>query len=157
MGYEVDAQIIERYAKHLLSKLVDTQEPKFGTFKEKDMELHKKFTQPKRIKRVTKMVEVVAEHMSFTKEAIKKAKEKKTQMEAEMESKKSKTKLVPSQENPKETKSSPTLMKSWTTQSSSKKGVLKKKQRPKRTYVVVSHVASQTQLDEEAEKSKKKG
>lgn len=34
---------------------------------------------------------------------------------------------------------------------------MKKKKKPKRTYVVVSPIASQTKLDEEAEKEKKKG
>ncbi|XP_057868374.1 uncharacterized protein LOC131075547 [Cryptomeria japonica] len=160
MGYEVDVQTIESYAQHLLTKLDDPQEPKFGTFKEKDMELHKKFTQPERKRKVTKMVEAVAEKMGFTRESIKKAKEKKAQMEAEMESKNPKTKSVPSKENLKETKSSPAPMKPSphsTTQRSFEKGVLKKKEKPKITYVAISHVASETESDEEAEKEKKKG
>lgn len=44
MGYEVDAQTLEVYAQHLLIKSVDSNEPRFDTFKEKDMELHEKFT-----------------------------------------------------------------------------------------------------------------
>lgn len=44
MGYDVDAQTLEVYSQHLLRKPVDSNEPRFGTFKEKDMELHEKFT-----------------------------------------------------------------------------------------------------------------
>lgn len=152
MGYEVDAQTLEGYDQHILRKPVDPSEDKFGTFKEKDMELHKKFTQLERKRKVTKMAEAMTEQMGFTKEAIKKAKEK-----AKMESKKPKIEPVPSQSKPKETKSSPTLVKSSTTQRSSEKGVLKKKQKKKITYVAISLVASEIESDEEAKKKKKKG
>lgn len=99
------------------------------------------------------MVEVVAEHMGFTKKSIKKAKEKNAQMEEEMESKKPKTELVPSQAKPKETKSPPTPVKSSTIQSSSGKGVLKHKEKTKRTYVVVYPIASEIESDEESKES----
>lgn len=56
MGYEVDAQKLEVYAQHLMSKLVDSNEPRFVTFKEKDVELHEKFTQPTRKRKVSKIV-----------------------------------------------------------------------------------------------------
>lgn len=84
--YEVDSQTLEAYTQHLLRKPVDPQEEKFGTFKEKDMVLHKKFTQPKRKRKVTNMVEAMDEQMGFTKEAIMKANKKE-----EIESKKSET------------------------------------------------------------------
>ncbi|XP_059077936.1 uncharacterized protein LOC131876529 [Cryptomeria japonica] len=98
------------------------------------------------------MVEAVAEHMGFTKEAIKKAKEKE-----EIESKKPKNERIPSQSKPKETKSSSTPVKSSTTQILSRKGVLKKKRKPKRTYVVVSLVAFETESNKETKKENKKG
>lgn len=56
MGYEVDGQTLEVYAQHLLSKPIDPKEPRFGIFKKKEMELHKKFTQPTRKRKVSKMV-----------------------------------------------------------------------------------------------------
>lgn len=122
MGYEVDAQTLEAYSQHLLRKPVDPSEGKFVTFKEKDLELHKKFTQLERKRKVTKMVGEVAEQMGFTKEPIKKDNEK-----SKIESKKPRTKWIPSQAKPKETKSSSTLVKSFTAQRSSKKGILKQK------------------------------
>lgn len=32
MGYEVEEQILEMYAQHLLSKSIDTSKERFGTF-----------------------------------------------------------------------------------------------------------------------------
>lgn len=46
MGYEVDAVTLDVYAQHLLSQLVDGKEVRFGTFNEKDLRLHHKFSEP---------------------------------------------------------------------------------------------------------------
>lgn len=46
--YEVDAVKLDAYSQHLLSQPVDNKEESFGTFKEKDLNLHKKFTRPRR-------------------------------------------------------------------------------------------------------------
>lgn len=43
MAYEVDGQVLELYAQHLLSQLVDLKEEKFGTYKGKSLSLHKQF------------------------------------------------------------------------------------------------------------------
>lgn len=41
MGYEVDAQILDMYAHHLLRKPLDTSKERFSTFVEKDLQLHR--------------------------------------------------------------------------------------------------------------------
>lgn len=92
--------------------------------------------------------------MGFTREAVKKERKKHAQIEAKEESKKPKAELVPSKVKPKETKSAPTLVKPSKSQSSSDKGVLKKKEKPKRNYVAMSLVAFDTETDEEAIKAK---
>lgn len=40
MGYEVEEKILELYAHHMLSQLVDPNEERFGTYKEKILKLH---------------------------------------------------------------------------------------------------------------------
>ncbi|XP_059068979.1 uncharacterized protein LOC131859358 [Cryptomeria japonica] len=67
MGYEVDGNTLDAYSQHLLSKLVDQKEEKFGTDKEKDLDLHKKFTESRRKRKVKKEVEELAEQMGITK------------------------------------------------------------------------------------------
>lgn len=57
MGYEVDANTLDMYAQHILSKLVDEKEERFGTYKEKSLSLHSQFTEPIIQKRVRKEVE----------------------------------------------------------------------------------------------------
>lgn len=44
MGYEFDVNTFNMYAQHLLSKLVDEKEERFGTFKEKILSLHSQLT-----------------------------------------------------------------------------------------------------------------
>ncbi|XP_059067460.1 uncharacterized protein LOC131030201 [Cryptomeria japonica] len=53
MGYEVEERIIELYAQHLLRKLVDAIEERFGTYVEKSLDLHAKFKKPKIQKKKT--------------------------------------------------------------------------------------------------------
>ncbi|XP_059077213.1 uncharacterized protein LOC131876304 [Cryptomeria japonica] len=78
-------------------------------------------------------------------------------MEAKEESKKPKVEPVPSQSKAKVTKSSSSLMKPSSGQSSYRKGVLKQKDKSKRTYVATSLVAFETESDEEEKQAKKKG
>lgn len=47
MGYEVEGHIIDAYAQHLLSKLVDKSKERFETYKEKSLDLHSKFKKSK--------------------------------------------------------------------------------------------------------------
>lgn len=46
MGYEVDEKILEPHAQHLLRKLVDPLQERFGTYVEKSLKLHKKLKKP---------------------------------------------------------------------------------------------------------------
>lgn len=46
-GYEVDAEILEIYAQHLLCKLIDASKERFGTSTEKDLQLHSQFNRSK--------------------------------------------------------------------------------------------------------------
>lgn len=78
-------------------------------------------------------------------------------MEAKEETKNPKAKSTPAKAKPKETKSTPILVAPSIEKSSSKKGILKQKEKPKRTYFVVSLVPSEIESDEEADKAKKKG
>lgn len=75
--------------------------------------------------------------MGFTKEEVKKSREKNPQNEA------TKFALAPVAHPIKSTLSG--------------KGVLKKNEKPKRTYVAVSPVASETEFEEEAGREKKRG
>lgn len=70
MGYEVDAITLETYAQNLLSQLVDPKKERFGTFKEKDLSLHKQFIDVKRKRKIKKKMKVVVEKKGHTKEAI---------------------------------------------------------------------------------------
>lgn len=157
MGYEVDSIMIEAYDQHLLSQLVDPKEERFGTFKEKDLELHKQFTAPARERKVVKIVEEVEIQMGFTQEEVKQAREKHDQMEAKVETKRPKVDSVPSKVKPKETKSAPAPVAPSSRLSPSGKGVLKQKEKSKWTYAIVSLVAYKIEFEEEASKAKKKG
>ncbi|XP_059070516.1 uncharacterized protein LOC131860160 [Cryptomeria japonica] len=55
MGYEVDAGTLDTYAQHLLNALADSKEEKFETCKEKSMELHTKFIELARKRKVAKI------------------------------------------------------------------------------------------------------
>lgn len=69
-GYEVDVNTLDTYAQHLLSKLVDEKEERFGTYKEKYLDIYKKFTEPARKRKVEKEVEELAKQMDITKEVV---------------------------------------------------------------------------------------
>lgn len=59
MGYEVNIGTLDAYEQHLLNALVDSKEERFKTCKEKSMELHTKFTEPVRKRKVAKIVEEI--------------------------------------------------------------------------------------------------
>lgn len=60
MEYEVDEITLDTYAQHLLSKLVNEKEERFGTSKEKNLSLRKQFTESGKKRKVRKEVEVIA-------------------------------------------------------------------------------------------------
>lgn len=60
MGYELDSIMLELYAQHPLIHPIDNKEERFGTFKEKELSLHKKFNDAGRKRKIKKEEEVVA-------------------------------------------------------------------------------------------------
>lgn len=70
IGYEMDSNTLDAYYQHLLGKLMDEKEERFGTYKEKDLDLHKKFTELTRKRKVRKEVKEVAEQIGISKEAM---------------------------------------------------------------------------------------
>lgn len=76
MGYEVDGNTLDAYAQHLLRKPFDGKEERFGTYKEKNLDLHKKFIELGRKRKVIQEVEELAEQMGITKEVTQRAIEK---------------------------------------------------------------------------------
>lgn len=61
IGYEVYGNSLDAYAQHLLSKWVDEKKERFGTYKEIDLPLHKKFTKVEIKRKVRKEGEELAE------------------------------------------------------------------------------------------------
>lgn len=57
IGYEVEEATLESYAQHLLKFVEDSKEERLDTCKETSMELHSKFTEPTRKRKVAKIVE----------------------------------------------------------------------------------------------------
>lgn len=76
MGYEVEADILISYVDHLLAQAVDSNVTRFGTFKEKYIEVHSELTKLIIAKKVRKQVEQFAIEQGFTKEAIAEARAK---------------------------------------------------------------------------------
>lgn len=68
MGYKVDEQIHELYTQHLLSKPVNPSKGRFGTFVEKDLQLHSQFKKLEIVKKVIKQIEEYVESIRITKE-----------------------------------------------------------------------------------------
>lgn len=108
MAYEVDANTLDAYNQHLLSQRVDEKEERFKTYKEKDLYLHKKFTRPKRKRKVRKWVKKLVGKMGLSKEAMQNDREKNVQKKEDMV--KLKTKPVsspPKHAKPRKSKSTP--------------------------------------------------
>lgn len=84
MGYEVDGNTLDAYAQHLLSKLVDEKEERLCTYKEKYLDLPKKFTKLERKRKVRKEVEELAKQMGISKEVVQRAREKNILKEEDM-------------------------------------------------------------------------
>lgn len=109
MGYQVDEITLDTYAQYLLSKLVDEKEERFGTFKEKDLILHKYLTEFRRKRKVRKEAEQLAEKMGITREAVQRAREKNILKEEDLVKQQAKKVPIPSkQAKAKPSKSSPT-------------------------------------------------
>lgn len=94
MGYKVDATTLDAYAQHLLSQPIDDKEERFGTCKEKDLDLHKKFTRMARKRKERKEVEELAKQMGISKEVVQREREQNILKEEDMDKPK-KSKLVP--------------------------------------------------------------
>ncbi|XP_059073725.1 uncharacterized protein LOC131874392 [Cryptomeria japonica] len=69
MGYEIEANILNIYVGHLLSKSVDPNVPRFGTFKEKSIQVHVELPTLEIAKKVRKE-EQFSIAQGFTKEMI---------------------------------------------------------------------------------------
>ncbi|XP_057871852.1 uncharacterized protein LOC131078208 [Cryptomeria japonica] len=119
------------------------------------MELHTKFTEPERKRKVAKIVEEILIGEGYPREQVRAARD------AEEKAKKQKTAPTPVKE--KVIGSSSALVKTPSTESepsgsSAKgKGVLRKKKKPQREYATVSLVASETESDSDIPKAPKKG
>lgn len=122
MGYEVDARTLDAYSQNFLN-LVDSREERFGTYKEKTMELHAKFNEPERKRKVTEIVEEILMEEGHPRERVRAVR---AMRDAEEKEKKQKTTLISSHAKPRVTRSSPALVKTSPTQnkpsSSSAKG-----------------------------------
>ncbi|XP_059078088.1 uncharacterized protein LOC131876662 [Cryptomeria japonica] len=157
MGYEVDEITLDTYAQHLLSKLVDENKERFGTFKEKDLSLHKQFTKCGRKRKVRKEVEQLAEQMGITKEVVQRAREKNILEEDMVKNKYNPIFTPPKKAKAKQSKSTPTsgvqkVVPPPKPQSSSTDGAEKrKKEKPVRTYVIAEE---ETKLDEKVREVK---
>ncbi|XP_059073325.1 uncharacterized protein LOC131874100 [Cryptomeria japonica] len=160
MGYEVDANTLDAFAQHLLSQLVDEKEERFGTYKEKDLDLQKKFTEPTRKRKVKKEVKELAEKMALSKEVVQRDREKNILKEEDM-AKPKKSKSVstpPKQSKTRQSQSVPTsgvqkFVPPPKPQTTSTSGAKKRnKEKPTRKYVAVEE---ETQSDEEIKEVKK--
>ncbi|XP_059073825.1 uncharacterized protein LOC131874459 [Cryptomeria japonica] len=163
IGYEVDGNALDAYASHLLSKPIDEKEERFGTYKEKDLDLHKKFTEPTKKRKVRKEVEELVEQMGISKEVVQRSRDQNMLKEEDMENPK-KTKSVstpPKQSKPRQSQSAPT--------SGVQKPILlpkpqakptgrvekRKKEKPQREYVEAIAKDIETESDEVVKEVKK--
>ncbi|XP_059071576.1 uncharacterized protein LOC131868124 [Cryptomeria japonica] len=76
MGYEVETDLLIAYVVHILSTPVYPNATRFGTFKEKSIEVHSDLAKLVIAKKVRKEVEQFAIEQGFTKEAIVEARAK---------------------------------------------------------------------------------
>ncbi|XP_059073117.1 uncharacterized protein LOC131873950 [Cryptomeria japonica] len=132
----------------------------FGTCKEKDFDLHKKFNGPARKRKVRKEVEELAKQIGISKEAMQRAREKNILKEEDMEKPK-KSKFIstpPKQSKPKQSQPTPTFdvqkfVPPPKSQSTSTGGAGKrKKEKPTRKYITTKE---ETETDEKVGEVKK--
>ncbi|XP_057856259.1 uncharacterized protein LOC131065690 [Cryptomeria japonica] len=96
-SFQAMSQSRERIPKDIVEKYEDTicymmdkdqchmeKEERFGTYKEKDLDLHKKFTEPERKSKVKKEIEELAEKTGITKEVVQSAREENIMKEEDM-------------------------------------------------------------------------
>lgn len=68
MGYEVYKDLLIAYVDHLLEQSVDTTIERFGTYKQKSLQVHYELQQPVIAKKIRKELEAFIEKEGFTKE-----------------------------------------------------------------------------------------
>ncbi|XP_057853020.2 uncharacterized protein LOC131063249 [Cryptomeria japonica] len=134
MGFEVDVVTLDAYAQHLLIQLIDDKEERRGTCQEKDLDLHKKFTELARKRKVKKEVEELAEQMGISKEVVQREREQKILKEEDM-------KPIP-----------PPKSQSTSSTDGEKK---RKKEKPQRVYVATTVEDMETESDEAVREVKK--
>lgn len=76
MGYEVEVDILIAYVDHFLSTSIDPNATRFGTFKEKSLEVHSELAKLVIAKKIRKEFEQFVVEQSFTKEMINEARAK---------------------------------------------------------------------------------
>lgn len=122
------------------------------------MELHTKFTKPARKIKVSKIVEEILVEEGHLQERVRVSRDARDALEKEK-----KQKTAPALVKVKVTRPSPALVKTPpaevepSSSSSKGKGVMRKKKKPQREYVVVSSMQSKTGLDTNIPKTLKKG
>ncbi|XP_059067226.1 uncharacterized protein LOC131858157 [Cryptomeria japonica] len=104
MGCEVKADLLVAYADHLLTQMVDTTTERFGTYKEKSLQVHSELNKSVIAKKVRKGVEAFAEQQGFTKEFIVEARERHAAQQIEKRKKQQAKKPVVSNEEETESK-----------------------------------------------------
>lgn len=162
MGYEVDGNTLDAYAQHLLSKQVNEKEERFGTYKEKDLDLHKKFIELTRKRKVRKEVEELVEQMGISKEVVQRAREHNILKEDIMKPKKTKpVSTPPKQSKPRQSQSAPTSgvqkpIPPLKPQAKSTGGAKKRKEeKSQREYVTTTTKDVETEYDEAVKEVKK--
>ncbi|XP_057820306.2 uncharacterized protein LOC131033178 [Cryptomeria japonica] len=146
-----------------LSKPVDEEEDRFGTYKEKDLDPHKKFTDPARKRKVRKEVEELAEQMGISKEVVQRAREHNILKEDDiLKPKNSKSVSTPPKKTkPRQSQSTPTSgaqkpIPPPKQQSKSTSGAKKrKKEKPQRENVPAIAEDVETKFDEAVREVKK--
>lgn len=157
MGYEVEGNILELYAQHLLSNPLDSTEGRFGTYEEKDMQVHEQLKKPMLVQRVRKEVEAFADSMDISA----KARRKREQDEDEKEPTRTEfASPTTSSTRTRSTRNSEPLSglakKSSHVKAQVKASSKRKKDKSTRVYAVVSE-DEETKSDEEVREIKNMG
>lgn len=162
MGYEVEEEIIELYAQHLLSKPVDTFGERFETYAEKSLKFHSQFKKLEIVRKVRKEVEAYAKRIGITKEVVREVR-KRNILPTEDLVKEKKAKLKVSSPKPKQTWISTPSSGSHSPASSAKpkdkssSGEGKRKKGKKSRVYVATFDDEETKSDESDKEIKQKG
>ncbi|XP_059070495.1 uncharacterized protein LOC131860139 [Cryptomeria japonica] len=141
---------------------LDEKDERFGTYKEKDLDLHKKFTESTRKRKVRKEVEELTEKMGISKEVVQRAREQNILKEEDMvkPKKKKPVSTPPKQSKPGQSQTAPTSCAQKPTpppkpQSKSTGGAEKRKNENYQREYVVATVGDETESDEAVKEVKK--